>query len=416
MADTASKLILDHNKGREPERLKIKLEKMADDLFSFFRGSCHLFHNRLAALGGNIVTNPPLAWCSGDLHVENFGTFEGDNGLAYFDVNDFDEAALAPASWEILRLATSILVALQSKGIAPDKGQKLALRAVRKYLDELGNDQARWLERDTATGPIGDLLKKLRDGGPSEKLEKNTEVVDGKRRIKLRKKRSLPASAQDRALVEALIAQYTAQLVARYGDRAAPERYKVLDVARRIAGTGSLGLRRWIIVTQGGSGSPPSNWLLDLKESVTSSLAQYAKAKNPGWDSEARRIVAVQRHYQAAPPAFLEALATPADGKSYVLRELQPSEDRLDLDELAKSPDGLHDSVADMGRLAAWAQLRASGRRGAAVADDLVAFTDRQGLKEDILTAATAMAGQAQADWVDYCKAYKAGAFAPILG
>jgi uncharacterized protein (DUF2252 family) len=370
----------------------------------------------LAALGGDIVTKAPLAWCSGDLHVENFGTFDGDNGLAYFDINDFDEAGLAPASWEILRLATSILIARESLGIAPDTAQKLALRAVRKYLDELGYDQTRWLERDTATGPIGDLLKKLRARTTNEKLEKNTEVMDGKRRIKMRKKHALSASPEDRALVEALIAQYTAKIVARYGDRAQPERYKVLDVARRIAGTGSLGLRRWVIVTQGGSGSSPSNWLLDLKESVPSSLAQYAKAKNPGWDSEAGRIVAVQRRYQAAPPAFLEALTNPADGKSYVLRELQPSEDRLDLDELAKAPDGLHDSVADMGRLAAWAQLRASGRRGAAVADDLVDFTNRQGLKESIMAAATTMAAQTQTDWADYCQAYKAGAFAPILG
>ena len=172
MADSASKLILDYNKGREPERLKIKLDLMADDLFAFFRGSCHLFHNRLAALGGGIVTNPPLAWCSGDLHVENFGTFDGDNGLAYFDINDFDEAGLAPATWEILRLATSILIAQKSKGIEAEKAQKLALRAVRKYLDELGYDKARWLERDTAKGPIGDLLKGLRDRAPNDKLAK----------------------------------------------------------------------------------------------------------------------------------------------------------------------------------------------------------------------------------------------------
>ena len=240
--------------------------------------------------------------------------------------------------------------------------------------------------------------------------------MNGKRVIKMRKKHVLPASPQDRALVDKLIAQYTAGLVQRFADRAQPERYAVLDVARRIAGTGSLGLKRWIIVTQGGSGSPPSNWLLDLKESVPSSLAQYAKAKKADWNSEAARIVSVQRRYQAVSPAFLEALTSTGDGKSYVLRELQPSEDRLDLDELAKSPDDLQDSVADMGRLAAWAQLRASGRRGAAVADDLVAFTSRQGLKEDILAAATTMASQAQADWVDYCKAYKAGDFAPILG
>jgi uncharacterized protein (DUF2252 family) len=419
--ESASKLILEYNSGREPERLKIKLDNMAEDLFTFFRGSCHLFVDRMEAVGGSAVHTAVLAWCSGDLHLENFGTFNGDNGLAYFDVNDFDEASKQSAGWEILRLATSILIAQQKLGIDEKQAHELADMVVCSYLDALSHDQVRWLERDTATGPIGDLLKGLMDRKPDDKLKKNTDVIDGKRVIKMRKKHALPASLEDRAYVNELIEHYAA-------GQPNPSRYAVLDVARRIAGTGSLGLKRWIIVTQG-KGSSDENWLLDLKEIVPSSLATRTAGQlggagpiwQPQWNSEAERVVTLQRRCQAAAPALLAPLKHASDGKSYVLRDLQPTEDRLDLDALAKSPEGLRQSVADMGRLAAWAQLRASGRQGAPSADLLVLFASGKGTDGDkwaraILDAATTVAGRLRTDWDVYRQAYKAGYFAPILG
>ncbi len=40
--------------------------------------------------------------------MENFGSYKGDNRQVYFDINDFDEGALAPASWDLVRLLASI--------------------------------------------------------------------------------------------------------------------------------------------------------------------------------------------------------------------------------------------------------------------------------------------------------------------
>jgi uncharacterized protein (DUF2252 family) len=85
--------------------------------------------------------------------------------------------------WEILRLATSILIAQQKLGIDEKQAHELADMVVCSYLDALSLDQVRWLERDTATGPIGDLLKGLMDRKPDDKLKKNTDVIDGKRVI-----------------------------------------------------------------------------------------------------------------------------------------------------------------------------------------------------------------------------------------
>ena len=62
-------------------------------------------------------------------------------------------------------------------------------------------------------------------------------------------------------------------------------------------------------------------------------------------------------------------------GQPFVLRALQPGEDRLDLAALARQrDDGLHRSLVTMGRLVACAQLRAAGRQGSATADELIDF------------------------------------------
>ena len=82
------KRIKKFNKNREPELLKLKYEALAESPFRFFRGTCHLFYEDLPQK--SFILNSPKAWICGDLHLENFGSFKGDNRLAYFDMNDFD--------------------------------------------------------------------------------------------------------------------------------------------------------------------------------------------------------------------------------------------------------------------------------------------------------------------------------------
>ena len=96
------------NFGREPERLRLKYQAMRADAFAFLRGTCHLFYEDWPR--STPLNNAPATWICGDLHVENFGTYKGDNRLAYFDINDFDEAALAPSTWDLARFITSVLV------------------------------------------------------------------------------------------------------------------------------------------------------------------------------------------------------------------------------------------------------------------------------------------------------------------
>ena len=95
------------NRGRELQRLRLKYGKMETDAFSFFRGTAHLFYRDWPL--DTALDDAPLVWACGDLHLENFSAFRGDDGRAYFDVNDFDEAALATASWDLARLLTAFI-------------------------------------------------------------------------------------------------------------------------------------------------------------------------------------------------------------------------------------------------------------------------------------------------------------------
>ena len=97
------------NQGREPERLAMKYKAMNKDALAFLRGSCHLFYEDWPK--DSPLDATPAAWICGDLHLENFGSYKGDNRLVYFDINDFDESALAPATWDLARFLTSVWVA-----------------------------------------------------------------------------------------------------------------------------------------------------------------------------------------------------------------------------------------------------------------------------------------------------------------
>jgi uncharacterized protein (DUF2252 family) len=97
--------------------------------------------------------------------------------------------------------------------------------------------------------------------------------------------------------------------------------------------------------------------------------------------------------------------------KSYVVRELQPREDRLDLAPGTHGLGALEQLIRDMGRVVAWAHLRASGRQGAADADSLMEFCRSRGWKGSLRRIARVAASDTLRHWKRYRKAYDKGAF-----
>lgn len=387
------------NTARDPERLKMKWAAMKGNPFVFLRGTCRLFYERLPRAG--LFKSAPPVWICGDLHLENFGSYKADNRLVHFDLNDFDEAVLAPASWELVRMLTSIRIATDA--LSASRAQALALPSafLGAYAAELAAGKAYWIERDTAEGLVHTLLDSLRVRRRSAFLDGRTAIKGRRRHLKVDGRKALAVTDVQRAAVTKLIGKFAQQ-------QPEPGFYQVLDVARRIAGTGSLGVDRYVILVEG-KGSPHGNYLLDLKEAKSSSLLPRLRQEQPSWNSEAERVVTLQRRMQAVSMAFLQPVIM--GGRSYVLRGLQPTEDRVTLGHAALADGGLVHTLATMGRLVAWAQLRSSGRQGSAAADELIDFGRREKWQRRLLDLSEDCAAQCRKDSAVFDAAMTAGAF-----
>jgi uncharacterized protein (DUF2252 family) len=388
------------NAGRDPERLAMKYANLRSNAFVFLRGTCHLFYDRLPS--DALFAKAPAGWLCGDAHLENFGSYKGDNRLVYFDLNDFDEAALAPVTWELVRFLSSILVAGDALCATPADAQALCGTFLDAYAAALVLGKARWVERDTADGLVRELLDTLKARTRPAFLDRRTDGKGRGRVIRCDGKHALAATDDARAKVTQLIDTFAAS-------QDKPGFFKVLDVARRIAGTGSLGVERYIVLVEG-KGSPDGNYLLDLKQALTSSLAPHLALKQPAWPSQAHRVVGLQRRMQAVSMAFLQPVVdakAKASSPSYVLRGLQPSEDRVTLDARRSSLAQIGGVIGQMGQLMAWAQLRSAGRQGSAIADALIDFGgSAASWRGDLLAAAHQCAAQVEKDWKAYSEAY----------
>jgi uncharacterized protein (DUF2252 family) len=136
-----------------------------------------------------------------------------------------------------------------------------------------------------------------------------------------------------------------------------------------------LGVDRYVMLVEG-KGSPDGNYLLDLKQALPSSVAPHVKTTQPVWATEAQRVVAIQRRAQAVSQAFLHAVEF--HQQPYVLRSLQPKEDRVALSDWDGKLPRLEAVVNTMAQLSAWAQLRSSRRDCEAVED----FSKTRGRQE----------------------------------
>jgi uncharacterized protein (DUF2252 family) len=399
MAMDVVRQIRSFNAGRDPERLQLKYRTMRGSPFAFLRGTCHLFYDRLPR--GGVFKSAPLVWVCGDLHLENFGSYKGDNRLVYFDVNDFDESALAPASWDLVRFLTSLWIGAEGLRVSSPKARTLCQNFLDAYGSALALGKAYWVERETAQGLVRELLDGLRDRQRAGFLESRTTVKGKKRLLRVDGKKALPVSELQRAAITDFMREFAK-------GQPDPDFYRVLDVARRIAGTGSLGVDRYAILIEG-KGSPNGNYLLDLKQALPSSLVPHLKVAQPKWQDEAHRVVALQRRIQAVSVAFLQPVFV-GEGP-YVLRGLQPAEDRITLDRSGRTMAELEQVIVAMGRIVAWAQLRSAGREGSAIADELIDFGRRKKWKEQLRGASHDCAAQVRKDAAAYNLAFDEGAF-----
>jgi uncharacterized protein (DUF2252 family) len=375
---------------------------MAKDPFYFYRGTAHLFYEDLAT--ANTLPMAPLTWVCGDLHLENFGSYKGDNRLVYFDLNDFDEATLAPASWELTRMVTSIFVALNTMGIAPATAKNMALLFLKSYALVLSKGRSRYIEPQTAKGIVRTFLLKVAERKQKDLVKERTRGKNGDLALLVDRKRLFPIG--DRALTSKL-----SEFVNTWIVNIHHHRFKVIDAGFRIAGTGSLGVKRYLFLLERLHGER-KYLLLDMKQAMPSCLQSHLTIPEPTWQSDAARVVAVQERMQNISPALLRPVLF--NNESYVIKEMQPTADKINFATLENRFDDMEDVLENMALLTASAQLRSSGRQGSANADELMAFGSAVDWIASIIEYASRYANQVKADHDSYLAAYRAGYFERI--
>ncbi len=88
------------------EGLRKKHNRMTSGPLMFFRATCFRFATQIDAINADDARAPKVL-SVGDAHFENWGTWRDAEGRLVWGVNDFDEAALLPYTYDLVRLAAS---------------------------------------------------------------------------------------------------------------------------------------------------------------------------------------------------------------------------------------------------------------------------------------------------------------------
>ncbi|HZY36767.1 MAG TPA: DUF2252 family protein [Mucilaginibacter sp.] len=392
--------ITEFNKGRLPEMLQLKYKAMALNAFSFYRGTCHLFYEDLSEAAP--IPASPLTWVCGDLHLENFGSFKGDDLQEYFDLNDFDEAMLAPALWEVSRMATSIFVALDNLGLKKADAVKTVQLFLDTYSAVLAKGKALIVDPRTARGVVLQFLDTVRKRKQKEVLKRLAIAKKGRFVKLVLDERHLPL---DEGLKKELI-DYAAGLILKV--EVFKHTYKVLDCAFRLAGTGSIGVERYLFLLKR-TDIKNKYLFLDMKQALPSSLKPYVTVKQPEFTSEAARVIAIQQRMQNVSPALLSGVNF--KNQPYVVKQMQPIADKINFEALRDNYEAIEKVVADMAGLTASAQLRSGGRQGSAIADELISFGLDKQWRRAILNYAQQYAGQVKIDYQEFMNDFKQGKY-----
>jgi len=390
----ATEAILAFNHGRDPERFTRKLDAMAREPFSFFRGTNHLY--AASVQREPALLEAPHTYVCGDLHLENFGSFKGDNGLVYFDLNDFDDALLAPLTVDVVRMLSSLMMAASQLGLSAEDARSASEKMLSSYAAVLAQGKPRWLERATAQGMVAELLRRVKRRRRGQLLAQRTEIRKERRRLRIDGRHALPADKAQR--------KHAATILHAYSQLPHGHRLVADDAARRIAGTGSLGLERYVVLAHEEGMAPVAQRLIDVKLAAPSAWRGMRIRQQPRWKSDAARVVQVQQVMQAASPALLAAVQM--DGVSYVVKSLQPTADRVDLGR-PNSAEDLRLVLETMAHAAAWAHLRSCRHEAADSIEQLQEFAAGSHWRAPVLRLARHACEVSLSQWRDFADDYR---------
>ncbi len=180
MSNIAERLQL-FNQLRDPQLLQMKYKAMRENTFAFYRGTCHLFYEDWPT--GSPLNAAPKAWVCGDLHWQNFGCYKGDNRLVYFNINDFDEAVLAPCTWDLARLLVSIRVGADALAMKATQADSVCTRFLTTYTKVLARGRVRTVEESQTKDIVRKLIFQVRTRNRTDFLNSRTVLANGQRSL-----------------------------------------------------------------------------------------------------------------------------------------------------------------------------------------------------------------------------------------
>lgn len=358
-------------KSRVPDLVPVRHGRMAVSPFTFYRGAAAIMAADLAPAPR---TDLRVQLC-GDAHLSNFGIYWSPERTLVFDVNDFDETLPGPFEWDLKRLATSFVVAGRSLGWTRALAHRALVYTVASYRERLAELAAAgtlpaWYSHITVDD-INTILTPERRRALSASLEsiatrrsslgalnKLTRVVDGKRQII--DSPPLVLRIMDQLSDEVITSTFASYLRSLPVDRRQlVDRYRLVDVARKVVGVGSVGTLCLIAYLEGVDEHDPL--FLQIKEAQASVLEPYLGRS--AQRHHGQRVVEGQRLMQAASDVFLGwATGGGEAGRHFYYRQLWDGKWSADLT-ILREP-----GVLAYARVCGWALARAHARSGSAVA------------------------------------------------
>jgi len=389
--------------GRVPALIQLKYKLMAESPFGYLRGAVPVMAADLAVLPSTGI----VCQLCGDAHVRNLGAYAAPDGRLIFDINDFDETIRGPFEWDLKRMAASLVVAGRGSGHKEASARQAVEKFVTRYAAqmrafaqmpslEVGRFQVHRLNQ---VEPVLDALLKAERSTALHTLDQLTEPASGKpgapRRFKELKPTLTRVTGRQAAAVLASLGPYRQTLE--------PQRqhllslYRPVDVAFKVVGTGSVGLRDYCIYFEGNGADDPL--FLQIKEEPASGYAPYLPDADPPRHN-GQRTAEGQKAMQVQSDPFLGW--THFGGRDYLVRQLNDHKGSIDLEDLTGG--GLEAYAEVCGELLA----RGHARSG----DPLILagyIGSGDGFAEALAKFGSLYADQTEKDWNELKRSAKAG-------
>ena len=393
--------------------LPLRHQRMSESPFAFLRGAAAVMAADLGAMANTGLT---VQLC-GDAHLSNLGLFAGPDRNLVFDLNDFDETNPGPFEWDVMRLATSFVVAATTAGHPSKLANSLPGIVAKSYRESMAmfagmsdldvwyyridtSLLSAWAEQAGSKAGVKAVHRTTQAATRKDRwsaVRSLTQVVDGRRMFKDQPP-LLVSVSDDQATHETISAMFEAYRDTLLVDRAhLLSRYHWVDAGHKVVGVGSVGLLAFVLLLQGRDEN--DLLVLQAKQAVQSVLEPFT-AKSE-WPTPGKRVVAGQRLIQASTDAFLGTTEGPR-GKSYYVRQLRDMKWGPDPSVMGREPYQTYASLCGL------ALARAHARSG-----DSVAIASYLGSSDTFDKAvkefAQAYAAQTDLDYARYTAAIRSG-------